>query len=118
MLLHTWRPGELTFERDYNVQGKRLPRLADEPYEGGAWVVVAPGTTMTEHVNPAGESEVFFVTDGTGVMRVDGEHQRVGPGDTILVPPGRRHSLTSDATGPLRALALWWGAAKPDGPAP
>lgn len=111
MLLHAWQESDLTYEPDYNVRGMRLPRLGDEPYEGGAWIVVSPGSTMTRHVNPPGESEVFFVLEGSGVMEVDGVQQRVGPGCCLLVPPGSPHSLRNDGAGPVRALALWWGAA-------
>jgi mannose-6-phosphate isomerase-like protein (cupin superfamily) len=99
-----------TFEPDYNVDGVRLHRLGGEPYEGGAWVTVAPGETMTRHVNPDGESEIFFIFGGTGVFEVATETRRVAPGVSLLVPPGRAHSLRNDGDGPLRLLALWWGA--------
>jgi mannose-6-phosphate isomerase-like protein (cupin superfamily) len=99
-----------TFEPDYNVAGVRLNRLGGEPYEGGAWVTVAPGETMTRHVNPDGESEIFFVFQGAGVFEVAGETRRVGPGATLLVPPGQAHSLRNDGEAALRLLALWWGA--------
>src|SRR6476660_7754864 len=74
------RPEDLEFQPDYGVLATRLTRLATEPYEGGAWVVVEPGTTMTEHVNPDHETEIFFVVEGAGVMRVGAETYQVGPG--------------------------------------
>ncbi|GIE99539.1 cupin domain-containing protein [Paractinoplanes rishiriensis] len=110
MLTHRWADQDLSAEPDYNVRAGRLVRLGDEPYEGGAWVVVEPGDTMRRHVNPDGESEMFFFVDGAGVMEVDTEKRRVSPGQTVLVPPGLPHSLHNDGDRPLRLLALWWGA--------
>lgn len=57
MYIHNWENTDLTHEPAYNVRAQRLPKFAeaDESYAGGAWVVVAPDTTMTEHVNPDGE---------------------------------------------------------------
>ncbi|WP_305787950.1 cupin domain-containing protein [Symbioplanes lichenis] len=107
---HHWPTAEPQYEPDYNVLARRLPRLADEPYEGGAWVVVEPGTTMSEHVNPGHETEIFFFLDGAGVMRVEDQHYQVGPGDVVIIPPDHKHSLTNEGTSPLRSLALWWGA--------
>jgi mannose-6-phosphate isomerase-like protein (cupin superfamily) len=109
VLSQRWTADDLVFEPDYDVRGVRLTRLGDEPYEGGAWVVVEPGTTMRRHVNPEGESEIFFFVDGSGVMEVASEEQRVAPGQTVLVPPGLPHSLHNDGDRPLRLLALWWG---------
>ncbi|MDT8912359.1 cupin domain-containing protein [Amycolatopsis sp. PS_44_ISF1] len=99
----------LTYQNDYNVHAQRLTRLRNEPYEGGAWVRVDPGDTMTEHVNPGGETEIFYFFEGTGRMTVAGETTVVAAGDTVLVPPGARHLLTNHGGTPLLCLALWWG---------
>lgn len=110
MLLDGCRPDELEYQPAYNVRAKRLTRLLAEPYEGGAWVVVDPGVTMTEHINPDRESEIFFFFEGDGLMRVGDDTHRVGSGDVVLIPPDQPHSLTNDGDRPLRSLALWWGA--------
>ncbi len=111
--MHTdsWTDEDLVFEPDYNVHGHRLPRLdgAQEPYAGGAWVVVPEGATMTSHVNPGGESELFFVLDGTGIMEITGERRRVKFGDTVFIPPDQAHTLVNDGKGRLVFLSLWWG---------
>lgn len=109
MLTDGWAPTGLTFQPDYNVDAQRLTRFADEPYEGGAWVRVEPGATMTEHVNPGGETEIFYFFEGVGRMEVDGESRTVRRGDTVLIPPNRPHSLVNEADVPLLCLALWWG---------
>jgi len=112
MPVHSWETADLRPEPSYNVLAQRLPRLdgAQEPYEGGAWVVVAPGTTMTEHVNPAGESELFYVVEGSGLLRIDGEKDRtVKFGDTVFIPPHHGHSLVNTTDERLVFLSLWWG---------
>jgi mannose-6-phosphate isomerase-like protein (cupin superfamily) len=110
MYVHSWENGDLTPEPAYNVRAKRLPKFAGagEPYSGGAWVVVAPNTTMTEHVNPDGESEIFYIVGGSGTLEVAGEKRTVEFGDTIFIPPHQEHSLFNDGAQELIFLSLWW----------
>jgi quercetin dioxygenase-like cupin family protein len=112
MHIHSWEADDLTPEPAYNVKAQRLVRFegADEPYEGGAWVVVPPHTTMTEHINPDGESELFYVISGSGDMEISGERRRVKFGDTIFIPPHEKHLLVNDGDEPFVFLSLWWGA--------
>ncbi|MGO9488647.1 MAG: cupin domain-containing protein [Solirubrobacteraceae bacterium] len=51
----------------------------------------APGGAITEHLHPLQE-ERFMIASGEAHFTVDGEHQVVGPGETIVIPPGVRHS--------------------------
>jgi quercetin dioxygenase-like cupin family protein len=116
MPVHSWETADLRPEPTYNVRAQRLPRLpnAEEPYEGGAWVVVDPGTTMTEHVNPGGESELFYIIEGAGQLSIEAEPGRtVKFGDTVFIPPHHRHSLVNhDPDKALVFLSLWWGGQK------
>jgi len=111
MHIHSWEQADLAYEPSYNVKAQRLQRFegAREPYEGGAWVIVPPNTTMTEHVNPDGESELFYVIAGEGEIEVAGERRRVRFGDTIFIPPEQKHLLTNDTPEPFVFLSLWWG---------
>lgn len=120
MLVHGWTEDDLTDEPAYGVRAVRLPPLTgvEQPYEGGAWVVVAAGTTMTRHVNPDGESEVFFLTEGTGTVELGGERHPVAAGDTITIPPHQRHTLTADPGARVVFLSLWWGAQPAPAPEP
>ena len=112
MFVHSWTDDELRWEPAYGVHAVRLPRAegVKQPYEGGAWVVVAPGVTMTRHVNPGGESEIFFVTEGAGTIEVGGESCRVAAGATVPIPPRTPHTLTADPDGRVVFLSMWWGA--------
>jgi mannose-6-phosphate isomerase-like protein (cupin superfamily) len=51
----------------------------------------APGGTITEHLHPYQE-ERFAITVGEAHFTVAGEHRVVGPGETLVVPIGVRHS--------------------------
>ncbi len=46
--------------------------------------------------------EFYYLTDGRGVMEIDGIEKEVGPGDAILIPPGAWHQIR--AIDPLRFL--------------
>lgn len=46
--------------------------------------------------------EFYYITDGSGMMEVEGEEREVSPGDAILIPPGAWHRIR--AVEPLRFL--------------
>ena len=46
--------------------------------------------------NHAGQEEVYFFVQGTGIMQVDEERFRVTVGDIILIPDGAFHRVTND----------------------
>ena len=48
--------------------------------------------------------EIYFLTHGTGHMRIEGDSRDVGPGDAIAIPPGARHQITNTGTATLRFL--------------
>ena len=50
-----------------------------------------PGGAITEHIHPLQE-ERFNITAGQAHFVVDGETRELGPGETIIVPAGTRHS--------------------------
>jgi mannose-6-phosphate isomerase-like protein (cupin superfamily) len=55
------------------------------------------------HVNC---SEAFWVLDGTITFVLDGEEQRGGPDDFLLVPRGASHTFGNDGEEPARLLVL------------
>ena len=62
---------------------------------------VPAGSATQRHYHKLAE-EFYFILEGTGEMEIDGETQRVRPGDAILIPAGAWHTIT--ASEPLRFL--------------
>lgn len=46
--------------------------------------------------NHAGQEEVYFFVQGTGVMIIDEERFRVEKGDVVLIPDGAFHRVIND----------------------
>jgi oxalate decarboxylase/phosphoglucose isomerase-like protein (cupin superfamily) len=44
----------------------------------------------------AGQEEVYFFVQGTGIMMVDEQRFRVNDGDIILIPDGAFHRVIND----------------------
>ena len=62
-----------------------------------------PGTASQEHFHTEAE-EVYFVIDGHGGMRVDGETRTIGPGDVVVIVPGQQHKVWQEGEGDLVLL--------------
>ncbi len=61
------------------------------------------GGSTQEHYHPLAE-EIYFITHGTGRMRIEDELREVKPGDAIAIPPGLKHKLWNTGAEPLRLL--------------
>jgi mannose-6-phosphate isomerase-like protein (cupin superfamily) len=61
------------------------------------------GASTQEHYHAKTE-EIYFITHGTGRIRIDDELRDVKTGDAIAIPPGRKHKLWNTGTGMLRLL--------------
>lgn len=61
------------------------------------------GGSTQEHFHPRAE-EIYFITQGRGRMRIEGEWREVSPGDAIAIPPGQRHKLWNTGNETLRLL--------------
>jgi mannose-6-phosphate isomerase-like protein (cupin superfamily) len=62
-----------------------------------------PGTASREHCHTEAE-EVYFVLEGRGGVRVDGEICDIGPGDVVVIVPGQWHSVWQEGEGDLLML--------------
>jgi hypothetical protein len=62
-----------------------------------------PGGIITEHVHPHQE-ERFIVTSGEAHFTLDGEERVARQGETIIVPPGMRHSEGNPGPGEIHAV--------------
>lgn len=63
-----------------------------------AEATLAPGQGTERHYHALSE-ELYFFLEGGGDMEVDGDTRVVRHGDTILIPPGARHSIVAGKSG-------------------
>lgn len=113
MHIFTTSPEDMTFEKQYNVAGRRIFPWAEavpEPFWGGAWIDVEPGETSAAHSHD--ENEMFFIVEGSGIMRQNDDKRRVSAGDTVFITPFADHDLTNDQSERLRFITIWWGGAE------
>jgi mannose-6-phosphate isomerase-like protein (cupin superfamily) len=68
-----------------------------------AEATIPPGAFVQEHYHIRTE-ELYHVVSGRGRMRIDGEERDVGPGDTVVILPGRRHRIATLGAEPLIML--------------
>jgi mannose-6-phosphate isomerase-like protein (cupin superfamily) len=61
------------------------------------------GCSTQEHYHPKTE-EIYYITHGTGRMRIENEERDVQVGDAIAILPGKRHKLWNTGHEPLRLL--------------
>jgi mannose-6-phosphate isomerase-like protein (cupin superfamily) len=61
------------------------------------------GGCTQEHFHPRAE-EIYFITQGSGRMCIEGETREVRPGDAIAIPPGQRHKLWNTGKETLHLL--------------
>lgn len=61
------------------------------------------GASTQEHYHPKAE-EIYYITHGTGRIRIENETRDVRPGDGIAIPPGQKHKLWNTGSETLRLL--------------
>jgi len=70
--------------------------------------VIPPGKKAFPYHAHRGNEEMFFILEGDGSVRIDGETHKIRQGDFISLPPGRdsAHQIVNDSQAPLRYLAV------------
>ena len=70
--------------------------------------VIPPGKKAFPYHAHRGNEEMFFILEGEGSVRINGETHRIRKGDFISLPPGRdsAHQIINDSQAPLRYLAV------------
>ncbi|MEA1958539.1 MAG: cupin domain-containing protein, partial [Chloroflexota bacterium] len=68
------------------------PRNSSIKNQSLAEARVLPGKSTEEHCHPVAE-EIYYIIDGVGRIRIDGEERDVVHGDGIVLLPGVRHKL-------------------------
>lgn len=61
------------------------------------------GAATQEHYHVKTE-EIYYITHGSGRMRIDSEEREVQAGDAIAIAPGRKHKLWNTGNEPLHLL--------------
>ena len=61
------------------------------------------GGATQEHFHPRAE-EIYYITHGTGKIRIENETRDVKVGDAIAIPPGQKHKLWNTGGEVLRLL--------------
>ena len=64
---------------------------------------LAVGASTQEHYHPKAE-EIYYLTHGTGRLRIEGELREVKAGDAIAISPGKKHKLWNTGNETLRLL--------------
>ena len=61
------------------------------------------GGSTQEHYHPAAE-EIYYITQGQGRIRIEGEVRDVKAGDAVAILPGQKHKLWNTGSEVLRLL--------------
>jgi mannose-6-phosphate isomerase-like protein (cupin superfamily) len=61
------------------------------------------GGSTQEHYHVRTE-EIYYITHGTGRMRIGSEIREVKAGDAIAIPPGQKHKLWNTSSETLQLL--------------
>jgi mannose-6-phosphate isomerase-like protein (cupin superfamily) len=64
---------------------------------------LAPGASTAPHYHRVTE-EIYYITHGSGEMRIAEETRPVQPGDAIAIPPGEIHTIRNTGEETLRFL--------------
>jgi mannose-6-phosphate isomerase-like protein (cupin superfamily) len=83
--------------------GSTIRELHRTAAQSLAEATLASGQSTQRHYHRAAE-EIYLITHGAGVMELDGETRRVGPGDAVLIPPGAWHTIENDGEDDLRLM--------------
>jgi len=62
-----------------------------------------PGAKTTAHYHRRTE-EIYYILEGSAVMRIGQQTRDVNVGDAIAIPPGEEHQITNTGTKVLKFL--------------
>ena len=77
-----------------------------------AHAVVRPGETSFRH--RLRTSEVYYILEGEGLMRIGAESARVSPGQAVYIPPGEVQWIENVGAVDLRFLCIVDPAWRPE----
>jgi mannose-6-phosphate isomerase-like protein (cupin superfamily) len=95
MIRHTNRDAVRPFE---TKDGSTIRELMHAGNQSFAEATLAAGQSTHRHYHAVSE-ELYSVLEGGGVIELDSDERHIGPGDTVLIPPGARHRITAGPHG-------------------
>jgi len=66
---------------------------------------MAPGYKGKKHSHNV--EHCWYVLQGTGIIRMEGEEYAIKPGDAVFAPIGMRHSVECTGADPLRYVVVY-----------
>jgi len=69
-----------------------------------AHAIVKPKESSTPHALKT--TEVYYILEGEGVMRIDGESAKVRAGDMIYIPPNTKQLIRNSGVADLKFLCI------------
>lgn len=85
------------------LAGPGRPDSAAAVNQSLAEATLPPGGATSAHFHRLTE-ELYFVTAGTGRLRVGEEEREVAPGDCVTIPAGMEHKLWNTGEVPMKLL--------------
>ena len=95
-----WRGGDGTIDCRHLAPQGNPPK-----WRFAAVLEFDPGDSIGGHVH-SGETELYYIMEGTGTVWDNGAPVEVGPGDAIFTGGGAAHSIKNTGEGVMRLLAL------------
>ena len=74
-------------------------------WDGFEWVALGPGDRVGKHTHTHTE-EIFYFLSGTGLVTMDGDERRVGPGDLVVTPLNSWQSVINDGSEQLEYIVI------------
>jgi len=78
--------------------GSTIRELMHTANQSLAEATLAAGQSTERHYHARSE-ELYSFLEGGGRLEIDGEVREVAAGDTVLIPPGARHTITAGQEG-------------------
>lgn len=103
------RAGVYATHRIQASDTNKFALLADPLVDGTPFVAVIEIFDTGGKTPPNSHAEaweMFYVIEGEGVARCDGHEAAIGPGDTLILPPGSLHEVESTGAGRLYCLTV------------
>jgi mannose-6-phosphate isomerase-like protein (cupin superfamily) len=78
--------------------GSTIRELMRAANQSLAEATLGPGQATERHYHARSE-ELYSFIEGGGRLEMDGEERDVAAGETVLIPPGARHTITAGPDG-------------------